>query len=537
MTRPRPILTIDAETDPFAHGRTPKAFVWGLYDGVEFRHYWEDTPAFVADLFPRRAYAYAHYGGNFDFHLLAPHFRWGTRIRPTRYGLTQIWPADGQVELRDSWPILRRSLGAYRKDTIDYLLFEKERREDHRREIVNYLRTDCIALHELVSAFSSAYGHRHVTIGQAALAELRRIQGLETTRAGETWDRRFRPYHYGGRCQVFRGGCYAKRFGAWDLNSAYGHAMTQAHPWGHRSRRLATLPSDPDRLGRCFAFLVARSTGCLPYREGRLVSYPDDGKLREYHATGHEILAGLELGQLQIERVLDVLELEDQVTFEPYVSHFWGMKQRARIAGDKAQELIAKAFLTSLYGKLAQDARRNRQLQVMDPGTAWRDHRDGWRQVGHLGGKPIMARDTEPPYLAYLNVATAASITGMVRARLLRSIARSEDVLYVDTDSIVCGALDPSQAVGDSLGDWKPEGTFDHAAIAGKKLYAFRYLEPQNGHTHKTASKGAQLSASQIERVARGHRVRYDAKAPTFRVGGPPMFQRRVIRRTIGRYD
>ena len=63
------IATIDAETDPFKKGRVPKPFLWGWFDGKDYREF-TDTRKAVAFIKKQNCICYAHNGGKFDFHYL-----------------------------------------------------------------------------------------------------------------------------------------------------------------------------------------------------------------------------------------------------------------------------------------------------------------------------------------------------------------------------------------------------------------------------------------------------------------------------------
>jgi hypothetical protein len=46
----RRIAVIDAETDPFLHGRKPQVFAWGFFDGETYRDFWgPDATAQLVD--------------------------------------------------------------------------------------------------------------------------------------------------------------------------------------------------------------------------------------------------------------------------------------------------------------------------------------------------------------------------------------------------------------------------------------------------------------------------------------------------------
>ncbi len=145
--------------------------------------------------------------------------------------------------------------------------------------------------------------------------------------------------------------------------------------------------------------------------------------------------------------------------------------------------------------------------------------------------------------MQFNNVATAASITGCVRAFLARSMAQCKGVLYCDTDSII--ARDTSRlSLGNELGEWKLEKECDEIYIAGKKLYAahdYRGTPPQppegkkpEWKEWKTASKGVRLTADEICQVAQDETdkgISYSFEAPNFSVFSGVTFTKRTVRR------
>lgn len=137
--------------------------------------------------------------------------------------------------------------------------------------------------------------------------------------------------------------------------------------------------------------------------------------------------------------------------------------------------------------------------------------------------------------MRYYNVATGASITGYVRAMLWESIATSKGVLYCDTDSIAVRNAGPSVILGKELGQWKLEGEFSKAGIAGKKLYIFKGKNAKGKTIYKSASKGARLTHRQLWEVAKGSTVIFKNPVPTFSVTHQTVFTNRTIKYTAGK--
>lgn len=526
----------DGETDPFQHQRELHDFAWGVYDGIEFRHWWNDRDAFVKWLADQDAVFYAHNGGRFDvYFLLAAGFRHvhgnvvliNGRIVSLHFG---------RAEIRDSWTLCPIPLGAYAKDEIDYRKFEADVREQHKAEILEYLYGDCRYLHELLSAFFAENAGLPLTLPGAAMRQLCKVLDVSAPRAPERYDDAFRGYYYGGRCQAFRKGAFpAVDLEILDINSAYPFAMTSDHWWGRGYVVSRELPPDPRTS---LVSLVAVSRGALPYREERAsLHFPDDGEPRTYHVTGHEIVAGLETGTLDIREILEVRTPEETLSMGDYVSHYWHAKEAAERDGDTARRHIAKIMLNGAYGKFAQDPRGFMDYHFTEEGE---DYYETMHEYYEVAGRVIVGMPSKNR--RFYNVCTAASITGAVRATLWKAICASEDVYYCDTDSLICRK--GNVRIGDRLGEWKREARVSALAIGGKKLYAAD-LVPNSGPAAKKmihsalhgvttpckiASKGAKLSREDVWTVARGGIVEWHSPAPTFspRVGGSFYVSRQI---------
>ena len=124
------------------------------------------------------------------------------------------------------------------------------------------------------------------------------------------------------------------------------------------------------------------------------------------------------------------------VDFADYVLNFWEKRKRAKAAGDKASDVFAKLFLNSLYGKFAADTEKYREFVLADDDSLLRWTAQQFEVALKWGERHLCARPLPESKHHYYNVATAASITGYVRAMLQKGMARCEGVLYCDTDSI-----------------------------------------------------------------------------------------------------
>jgi len=145
---------LDSETDPFRFGRVPVPFIWGYYNGEEYRRFFS-TEELVSFIGKRNEIIYAHNGGRFDFHFLIEHVSVGKRVKIINGRIAEF--KIGKATLRDSYLILPTALSASQKDTFDYTKLEEDVRHKHMGEIEEYLRHDCEYLFQYVHEFFQTY--------------------------------------------------------------------------------------------------------------------------------------------------------------------------------------------------------------------------------------------------------------------------------------------------------------------------------------------------------------------------------------------
>lgn len=524
-SRARPFLAIDCETDPFKEGRIPRPFLWGCYDGQSDEYLEFDTAeSLVAHVRDRRAIVYAHNGGRFDFHYLRDWFNSDSPIVVISGRIAKF--KIGEAEFRDSINILVNPLRAFAKEEIDYAKLEPDVRHKHMDEIRAYLRSDCVNLWVTIKRYFDTYG-RSLTQAGSAMRYWKTVYKYPFIPQTMVQAEQCRDFYYGGRVECFKVGHELHPFKVVDRNSAYPHAMTFRHPISPHSIALPHLPDSG--LSQCFVRLEAYSRGAFPYRDPldpqRALSFPNDGKLREYCVTGWELEAALELDLVKIHRIVDVRRFTQHVDFVDYVQSFYSQRMFAKKTGDKMLDVFCKLFLNSLYGKFAADPEKYREYIIATDDSFANHARRGFVEIAPWGERSLMERPLPEHQHRYYNVATAASITGKVRADLLRAIAAVDCPLYCDTDSVF--ARDVSRLdLGDKLGQWKVEAECTEWAIAGKKTYAVRMVDGE----WKVRSKGAKLTAKEVIQVAHGEAVRYRPEVPTYTIHKPqPAFIERTI--------
>ena len=558
-TRPKksnaaPIACFDLETDPFLKGRHPLPFAAGVtFDGEACSLFWgADCVSRLCEMLFRAALAgpfiaFAHNGGKFDFYFLLPHLvkKYGAEnIKLFCVGTRIVQIKLPGWEMRDSFAIIPRPLkdlgtASKNKKEIDFAKLEIGVREKHRPEILEYLSADCTALFAVVNEFRETYGKRALTLASAANTYMRENYEIRIPETNRRFDETFRPFYFGGRVEFFHLGKVAdadlREIKVYDINSAYPKAMLSPHWWTVDYR--ATTVEPKKNFEQSLFEIECESRGAFPLRAPATLKWKNNGRefratkgavcfphgFHRFKVTGWELKAARDLGLISREKVIACYVPNGVQAFGEYISHFYEMKKNAETDGQKN---FAKLFLNGYYGKTATNPRKFCEFRLGKYGERlpdWELSHESEYNALSFHKRPA---ETDPEKMRYKNVAAGASVTGFVRAMLLRAIHSCEKVYYCDTDSIVGEGCD-KLPVGKEIGEWKLEAEVVEAHFAGKKVYAMR---DKNGKP-KLASKGVRLSFDQIAAVAAGECAEYTFDAPNFSVSSPSRFTTRKIRR------
>jgi hypothetical protein len=566
--------TIDAETDPFHNcqdpacekchggGRLPLPFLWGVYEGRK-QEYWEfsdkiELAKWFADIEKNRGGGlfYAHNGGKFDYHFIRDEINSDENILIINGRLAKF--KVGDHEFRDSlniFPNTRlKDFGI--KSDIEYSKMEATVRHLHMSEISAYLRQDCVGLWDVISRYRQDYG-KQLTQASASMKVWQKMAKREAPRQTRSQYLALKKYYYGGRVQCFESGVKRTDFEVKDINSAYPFAMKNKHPISVYPMEVESLPKKDEDIGPCLVDIKCTSiTGAFPYRQESDLFFPEDeSTLRQYFITGWEYLAARDHEAIRNISEIRVFQFSETLDFKNYIDHFFGLREDARKRGDVAGRTFGKYFMNSLYGKFGANCENYAEYVI-----ATSDSMQEWLAKGYIEYKPwgdrtLMVRNPTEEELddiqgkwRYYNIATAASVTGFVRAYLYRALHSAEGAIYCDTDSIKARRFGKDIKIGNDLGSWKHEGDFDYFAIAGKKLYADHIKgrpwsydpkeEDEKKKNWKIASKGANLASLEtapqlIERIASGETYEYNPDVPTFSFWrDQPVFVPRELRPT-----
>ena len=495
-----------------------------------------------------RGVIYFHNGGNFDFHFML-------KFLPVEQcnflcvgkRIVQIKTPWG-CEFRDSFAIIPKALAAFEKTKINYRHFEKSVRDKYRVGIVEYLKDDLRGLYKMVSGFLERFP-AEITLASASSKMMRKEFGCDLGRSSEEYDSTMRPYYFAGRVQFWQLGRVKGKCHIVDINSAFPWAMTLEHAHGTDFKHLRRLPKK--NVEQSFIVVECDSKGELPLRK-------DDGGVHfpigrhKFYVTGWEYLAALELGTISDAKIESVLTPRETKNFAEFVNYYYDAKVDAKKKGDVEEEFFNKIVLNAGYGRMALNCRKYTEVCVTsiydtptDVDGKTKKQREanavlaGWEVAWDDPARGLTfhkRKSYRSGFDKFVNVATAASITGAVRAFLMRSKALCKGVVYCDTDSLAAADISKLKQ-SDKLGAWKHEMTFagtneqNSLWIAGKKLYAGQGRTAKGKRKWKTASKGVRLSPAKIIAVAKGYERRHTSSAPTYSVFSPPKFVSRLIRR------
>lgn len=512
------IAVIDFETDPFSYGQHVKPFAAGYYDDDQYQYFWgDDCVESLIDFLSEQEskIIYAHNGGKFDFFFMLKYLDEKLKIINGR--IAQATILNERHELRDSYLILPMPLKTHGKKVISYRKMRKQFREKYKHEILAYLYYDCDSLYKWVDKFRCRFGGG-LTLAGAAFKQLKGT-GYQVSNTFDDFDTLFREFYFGGRVQCFKVGAFFGEHLYVDINSAYPFAMTSKHWQGGMFTRVLKLP---EKDGTYFAEIDAVSRGALPLKvDGKLI-FPIDSQVRRYKVSGWEIIAGLETKTIEIKKIHTIYKPLFTANFSEYVDKFFAEKLEAEKQGDQTARTFAKLMLNSAYGKFGQDGRQFEDFAITDQGFS-PENGVGWAPYSETDtGHAIFSRPA--PVERFYNVATAASITGFVRAYLWRAICDSDDPLYCDTDAIICKSF--KGKVGDQLGEWDIEARPVELYIAQKKMYALKMADG----SVKKACKGVRLKFNDIKHgVLNRQNIVFKKPSPAYSLKyGARFFQREI---------
>lgn len=487
-----------------------------------------------------RCKIFSHNGGRFDVLFIMPwlkrhrnRFRWEISGPESRIQRLEVWPRRSNKKrlswvFQDSIAILPMSLEKVGKVFLEGQDLKKQHdlhmHEDD-PEWDGYVKQDCTVLwkgvEKITTMVTALGGELGVTLPATAMNIFTRVfldkpihRNLHFEACpGTKWDaddEDEKPCHgclqefvregyYGGRTELFKTHGHDVRY--YDINSSYPASMLQRMPAG-RAKMLGPV-NDIEILRRMHrkhvGFVEAdvwippenpvqyagqQRIPPLPVRyEGKLV-FPT-GRLRgvwswdELEQLFHPRIGG------QILTTYRSVWYEAWPVFDGYVRTMYAYREAyKRGEGNEAMDALAKLLANALYGKTGMRIERGRLIYVPID-----DEEERLRVMDiarPMDGDPDTAEIWEEPIIVnapYVVPQLAAQVTTLSRILLflgmMSVLDQGGEVLYGDTDSIMCTGATVQPEDKSKLGCWKreyPDVLLDGTYVL-PKLYQLRKHE------------------------------------------------------------
>jgi len=559
MARKPPLIaSLDIETTPGRYGFRPIPICVVIVCEDEhwtFRQWGADCIERAHEYLaarPRKGRLLAHNGGKFDFGYYT-HDAGKKRVVGSRLLTSSI----GGWETFDTMLLMPTALknlghGGEEKGEMRLEWHTPDATPDQQEYILKYCEQDCRVLLAAYRRFCKVFtgDESKPCRDTAASNAFKALKACYPDLPPSAWvttkafDDRMRPYYHGGIVNTFGPARDIEgEYTMVDANSMYPAAMKNfPHPCSNRAIDVANpvllkngkLKNFGDRI----FFIAFEGWSCiLPHVKitGGL-EYDVEGT---YYVSCHELQAAIRFGMVRVDKILSAVVFQDTTSYALFVDDYYGQRQAAKKANDAA-EYCFKIVLNSAYGKFGMDPDNYSDTIFCLPGcppendkpdvyTPWMFK--GWTS-DDLNQIWERSKIIQPDDRSYINVATAASITGAARATLIDAIGAVLEaggtVHYCDTDSIVFEGP-ATMDLGAALGQWKVECQLDRLVIAGPKLYALH----QQGGKWKIASKGVRASAEGIIALVAGESdLVHCPEMGSFDIAGTYRTTRRTIKTT-----
>lgn len=468
--------------------------VGGFYDGENFSHFGklQGFFDFLESNYRIPSRIFCHYGGQYDFLFLLRHayahgYKVGTII-PRGSGLlcVDIRVGSRNFIFYDSSALLGFSL---RRLTENFDVETKKGEIDYEKikvitpELLEYLRSDCVGLWEVLHRFYSTKFIQEagpaVTIASQALKVMQNYLKEPLHSLTDEVDEFVRSGYFGGRTEIFRPvyqGSSWKQLHCFDVNSLY---PTQMHreEFPNKFKRWTRRMGDSS-LGYYEATVDVPRNTYLPIL-GAVINkkllFPV-GKFRGIWSS-LELRYAEEQG-VKIKKIHKGAEFHNGGrVFKEFVESIYAIRENSEKSSVDNQ--VAKLILNSSYGKLAI-RRKKENIVSISHADDFYDY-EPWREL-KCGKKNIMLLKKETTLKTFSNVAMGAWVTAAGRIhmhRIMKPIQR--EIYYMDTDSVF---TTKNLSSGAGLGALKHEYSVNRACFLLPKTYLCE------GDTKKIVMKG-----------------------------------------------
>lgn len=440
---------------------------------------------------------FAHYSGGFDNRFLISEIL--HRYDPSDISMKLIHNQPGFIsvknkfQLRDSFLLLPNSLAKLSKafgvgEKMDIDRTEMQKYSDEK--INEYVLSDCILLYNVLKEAEKSnfnYDLKKLTFPSIAFSNWKKKfvdkEIFENMSINKRYDEWFRGAYYGGRTEVFKR--HGENIHYYDVNSMYPYCMkTKPYPLGHP---VPTKIYKKGKLGVYDVTIFVPNVNIPPIpirrKKDHKIIFPT-GTFRT-KITSVELEALFNIGG-KIKIIHDGYFFNEHChPFSKYVDYYYTIKLE-NAKNKNAKYEIAKYYLNSLYGKLAQK-RTFKELQFFMPENISEEGKNYdlvWTEndiifddqkdlVIDKNYKQIWSYDVESK-LNYTMVHQGLFVTAYARIELWKRMFDFEqkgyEVYYCDTDSIVSNAEIKTSL---ELGDLDKEHEVQEGYFISPKLYVF----------------------------------------------------------------
>ena len=455
--------------------------VGGFYDGEQFRHFGklDGFFQFLKNNYSIPSRIFCHYGGQYDFlfllrHAFAKGYKVGTII-PRGSGILcfDVRVGSRTYSFYDSSALLSFSL---KRLTENFNVETKKGEIDYEKitvitpELLEYLKSDCIGLWQVLEAFYSTDFIQEagpaVTIASQAMRVMQNYLKKPLHSLSDEVDLFVRKGYFGGRTEIFKPlfeGNSKQQLHCYDVNSLY---PTQMHreEFPNKFRKWTKSMGD-SKLGFYEATVSVPKNEYLP-----LLGVVHNKKLLFPVGKFRGIWSSLELRYAEengvtIEKIHKGAEFQNGGRiFKDFVESIYAI--RVKSAKNSVNNQSAKLVLNASYGKLAIRRLKENIISIEHEDDFY--NHEPWREL-KCGKKNIMLVKKETTLKTFSNVAMGAWVTAAGRIHMHRLMKPIQDsIYYMDTDSIFTTKQLPS---GEGLGALKHEYSVNRACFLLPKTY------------------------------------------------------------------
>lgn len=318
-----------------------------------------------------------------------------------------------------------------------------------------------------------------------------------------------RAAYHGGKNNLYKGAAPAwhSHIDAWDLSSAYPHAMTQMPAFSKPSLFAAsrvfskTANKVPDHGVYQISGSMAPCEWPSLFESTQRAMQPLRGEFRNQWVTGYELNESLRTDEVKLTHLMGHVYDSDKdpvnkTALQRYVEDFYKMKSEAT---NPVHRYLYKVLMNSLYGKFIQ------QRDVED-------------EEGNIHRKP---GPLFHPFMASL-------ITGHTRA-VMHRLEHHVQAIHTATDGVFCGSVNSPKdgvfpfAPSEGLGSITSEGKDMELCLLRNKCYllyskvpgeGFKSLVRPERYVVKYATHGFQGGPKVLEELVATNRRKYQVEKP-----------------------